>query len=103
MTHVVFSLHLYSFLLLLFCVALLRGETERVHWASAVCRRRPSTTCSASSISPPAPCISTWRSDRSTALAGARRIAQTAVLAIAVAAIVLGYRFALFLITLATT
>jgi hypothetical protein len=35
--------------------------------------------------------------------AGALRIAQTAVLAIAVAAIVIGYRFALFLITLATT
>ena len=34
---------------------------------------------------------------------GSLRIAQTAILAIAVAAIVIGYRFALFLITMSTT
>ena len=40
MAHVVFSLHLYSFLLLLFCVALLAAKTERGAGSRRTCKRR---------------------------------------------------------------
>jgi hypothetical protein len=102
MTHVVFSLHLYSFLLLLFCVALLVARLSAVLGFGDLQSSVVDNVLSIVNIAACAlyiylaigPVYGT---------SGGMRIAQTAVLAIAVAAIVIGYRFALFLITLSTT
>ena len=99
MTHVAFSLHLYTFLLLLFCVALLAGkasallgfgglETAGVDNVLSVVNVAACATYLYLSIGP---VYGTY---------GAARIVQTAVLSVAVAAIVLGYRFLIFVITL---
>ena len=102
MTHVVFSLHLYTFLLLLFCLALLAA------WASAWLGfgglETPAVDKALSAFNLIAggfyiylaagPVYDTM---------GIRRVLQAVLLAIAVAVIVIGYRFALFLITLSTT
>ncbi len=102
MTHVVFSLHLYSFLLLLFCFALLAAKLSAAlgfgGLQTAAVDNVPSVLnlagCALYIYLAIGPVYDS---------AGARRIAQTAALAIAVAVIVIGYRFAIFLITLATT
>jgi hypothetical protein len=102
MTHVVFSLHLYSFLLLVFCFALLAAalcavmgfgdlQTPAVDNALSVINLVVCATYIYLAVGP----VYGTR--------GGTRVVQTIVLAIAVAAIVIGYRFALLLITLATT
>ena len=102
MTHVVFSLHLYTFLLLLFCLALLAAwvsarlglgglETPAVDKAVSVFNL---VACGVYVFLAVGPVYGT---------AGFRRVLQAALLAVAVAVIVIGYRFALFLITLSTT
>ena len=102
MTHVVFSLHLYTFLLLLFCLALLAArasawlglgglETSTVDNVLSIFNLAAGGLYLYLAIGP------VYET------AGGRRILQATALAIAVAAIVIGYRFALFLITLFTT
>lgn len=102
MTHVVFSLHLYTFLLLLFCAALLVatfsaslgfGGLEAAN-VDNVLSVISFAACSLYLYLAIGPVYET---------AGATRFVQTAVLALAVPVIVLGYRFVIFLITLYTT
>ena len=102
MTHVAFSLHLYSFLLLLFCLALLAAKLSAILGFGDLQTAAVDNVLSILNLAACALYIylaigpGLWQR-------GAKRIAQTVALAIAVAAIVIGYRFALFLITLATT
>jgi hypothetical protein len=102
MTHVVFAMHLYSFLLLLFCAAILVGRLSE--WAGLGGLNAPMVD-SVLSVALLGTCalyihaaIGPVYGSR-----GALRVVQATVLAIAVAAIVLGYRFALLLITLHST
>jgi Protein of unknown function (DUF3667) len=102
MGHVVFSLHLYTFLLLVFCLALVaaRGsaalglgglESPRVDHVLSVVNMLACALYLYAAIGP---------------MYGARgpiRALQAVVLTIAVGAIVVGYRFVVFLITLSTT
>jgi hypothetical protein len=98
--HAVFSLHLYSFLLVLLCVA------DVIPWLDA--RFGPRETWrlvdNALAVALLFACAAyMYVATRKIYGAGGRsRAAQVAVLTIGVAAIVLGYRFALFLLTLYT-
>jgi hypothetical protein len=102
MTHVVFALHLYTFLLLLFCVALLAaGASTRLGFGGL---EVPAVDTALSIFNLAACWLYLYLAIGPVyGAAGARRVLQAAVLAIAVAAIVIGYRFALLLITLSTT
>ena len=102
MTHVVFSLHLYSFLLLLFCVALFAAAVSDRMGSGGIQAPAVDTTLSIILL---ATCTLYLylAIGRTYGTHGVRRIAQSVVLAVAVAVIVIGYRFALFLITLSTT
>jgi len=102
MTHVVFSLHLYAFLLLLFCFALLAAsvsawldfgglETSAVDNVLSVFNL---AACGLYLYLAIGPVYGTT---------GGRRLLPALLLAVAVAAIVIGYRFALFFITVLTT
>lgn len=102
MAHVAFSLHLYTFLLLLFCAGLIvaKGsallgfgglESPRVDNVLSVVNLSACTLYLYIAIGP------VYGAD------GALRLMQAVGLAVAVAAIILGYRFALFLITLYAT
>lgn len=99
MTHVVFSLHLYTFLLLLFCLSLLVArlsallglgglDTPLVDNLLSIANL---AACGVYAFLAIGPVYGTT---------GLRRVALGAVLALSVAAIALGYRFALFFITL---
>jgi hypothetical protein len=102
MAHVVFSLHLYTFLLLVFCVALLAAKLSElaglggleVPWVDNVLSIANLAACAAYIYLAIGPVY------RAT---GALRIGSAILLAIAAAAIVLGYRFLLFLITFYAT
>ncbi|WP_280154387.1 DUF3667 domain-containing protein [Piscinibacter sp. XHJ-5] len=99
MAHMVFSLHLYSFLLLLFCVGLLAAELSRWAGAGGLDSPRVDTVLSIALLI--ACSVYLYLAIGPVYQArGAMRVVQTMVLAIAVASIVLGYRFVLFLITL---
>ena len=100
--HVVFSLHLYAFLLLLFCIALLIARLSALLGFGGLQTASVDNVLSTFNL---AACalylyLAIGRVYGST---GARRLIQTLVLAIVVAVIVVGYRFALFLITLFST
>jgi hypothetical protein len=99
MTHVVFSLHLYTFLLLLFCVALLAAKASALVGLGGLATPMVDNVLSVANL---AACTAyVYLAIRPVYNAsGARRVAKAAALALAVAAIVLGYRFALFFITL---
>ena len=102
MTHVIFSLHLYGFLLLVFCVALFLARfSEFVGFGGLEVPRVDNVL----SIANLAACASYiyLASGPVYCASGKLRVAKAFALALAVAAIVLGYRFALFLITLYTT
>jgi hypothetical protein len=100
--HVVFALHLYAFLLLLFCVALgiaaLDAATGGAGLASAAIDNLLTAlilVCSSAYLY--------LASGPVYGVAGWGRIARSLLLALAVGAIVVGYRFAIFLVTLYTT
>jgi len=100
--HVVFALHLYAFLLLLFCVALgiaaLDAATGGAGLASASIDNLLTAlilVCSAAYLH--------LASGRVYRVAGWSRAARSLLLALAVGVIVVGYRFAIFLVTLYTT
>lgn len=102
MVHVVFSLHLYTFLLLLFCVALLAARLSALLGFGGL--QTPLVDTVLSILNLAACALYVYLAiGLAYGAAGAKRVVQTIVLAIAVAAIVLGYRFALLLITLFTT
>ncbi len=102
MVHAVFSLHLYTFLLLLFCVALLAAKLSAALGFGGLQTPLVDTALSIFNLAACALYIYLAIGPVYGA-AGGTRIVQTIALAIAVAAIVLGYRFALLLITLSTT
>jgi hypothetical protein len=99
MLHVVFSIHLYTFLLLVFCVALLAAKASEwagiggleTPWVDDVLSVLNLAACAAYLYLTLGP---VYRSR------GWVRAVQAAALTIIVALIVLSYRFALFLITL---
>ena len=102
MVHLVFSLHLYTFLLLLFCVALLAAGSSALLGYGGLEAPVVDNLLSVANV---AACglylyLAIGPVYGST---GAMRALQVIVLVIAVGAIVLGYRFALFLITLYAT
>jgi hypothetical protein len=102
MTHVVFSVHLYTFLLLLFCLALLAAKLSAWLGFGGLDTPRVDTVLSVVSFIACSVYIH-LAIGPVYGSAGARRIAQTVVLVLSVSAIVIGYRFALFFITLYAT
>jgi hypothetical protein len=102
MAHLVFSLHLYTFLLLLFSVALLAAKVSALLGSGGLDAPLVDNVLSAANLA----VCATYLYVAIGAVygaAGPTRILRAIVLALAVAAIVLGYRFALFLITLYAT
>lgn len=99
MTHVVFSLHLYTFLLLLFCLALLLGKLSALVGFGGLDTAMVDNVLSAAMF-----IVCTFYSYLAIGpvygATVAHRFAKAVVLSLAVAAIVLGYRFMLFFITL---
>lgn len=102
MTHVAFSLHLYTFLLLVFCVALLLARFSELVGFGGLDVPRVDNVLSIANLAAGAGYIY-LASGPVYGASGKLRAAKAFLLALAVAAIVLGYRFALFLITLYTT
>jgi hypothetical protein len=102
MAHVVFSLHLYTFLLLVFCVSLLVAKLSEsaglggleAPWVDNVLSIVNLAACAVYIYVAIGPVYGAT---------GALRIGNAILLALAAAAIVVGYRFLLFLITLHAT
>ncbi len=99
MTHVAFSLHLYTFLMLLFCVALLVARISALAgWGGL---ESPSVDNALSAANLVACVVYLYVAIGPVyGATGALRIVKALLLSVAVAAIVLGYRFVVFLITL---
>jgi Protein of unknown function (DUF3667) len=102
MTHVVFSLHLYTFLLLLFSVVLLLASFSKLLGFGGLDAPRVDNTLSIANLAACATYIY-LASGPVYGASGILRAAKALLLALAVAAIVLGYRFVLFPLTLYTT
>ena len=102
MTHVAFSLHLYTFLLLLFCAALLIAGLSALLGLGGLDAPLVDDVLSVANLVTCAVYIYLAVGPVYGAT-GAPRIIKAISLAMAVAAIVLGYRFVLFLITLYAT
>jgi hypothetical protein len=102
MTHVVFSLHLYTFLLMVFCVALLAARISAALGLGGLESPRVDNVLSLANLVAGASYIYLAIGPVYGA-AGAGRWIKALALAVAVAAIVLGYRFMLFVITLYAT
>ncbi len=100
--HLVFALHLYTFLLLLFCLALVVAAIDELLGGRGMESRRMDLILSASSM---IACAAYLYVATGTAYGarGAKRVLKVLVLTAAVAVMVLGYRFLLFLITLYST
>ncbi len=99
MTHVVFSLHLYTFLLLLFCAALLSGKaSEWLGWGGLDTPMVDNVL----SIANLAGCaVYLYLAIQPVyGATGPGRVAKAMALAMAAAAVAIGYRFVLFFITL---
>src|SRR5262249_21776849 len=102
MTHVAFALHLYTFLLLLFCVALLVAKLSALLGFGGLEAPMVDNLLSVANLVACAvyiylavgPVYGTT---------GAPRAVKSTVLAVAVGIIVLGYRFVVFLVTLYAT
>ena len=101
-SHLVFSLHLYTFLLLVFCAALLAAKLSA--WAGLGDLDTPAVD-NVLTIANLAACAAyVYLAIGSVyGATGAARAIKSVLLVFAVGAIVLGYRFLLFLITLYTT
>jgi hypothetical protein len=100
--HAVFSLHLYSFLLLLLCVANVIPELDARFSEGAPWWRALDNAMAAALLL----ACAGYMYVASRKVYGARgvaRVAQVAVLTLGVGAVVLGYRFGLFVLTLYTT
>lgn len=102
MVHVVFALHLYTFLLLLFCVALLAAKASA--WLGFGGLATPAVDNVPSAVNLAACALYLHLAIGPVyGTAGISRVAQAIALSLAVASIVLGYRFAMFLVTLYAT
>jgi hypothetical protein len=102
MTHVVFSLHLYTFLLLVFCIALLAARASAGLGFGGL--EAPAVDKALSAFNLTAGGLYLYLASGPVYdTSGVRRLLQAILLAIAVAVIVVGYRFVLFLITLSST
>lgn len=99
MTHLIFSLHLYTFLLLLFCVALLAAKLSALLGFGGLDAPIVDNVLSVANLVACA-LYAYLAIGLVYGTTGAARVAKALVLVLAVAAIVLGYRFALFFITL---
>jgi hypothetical protein len=102
MTHVAFSLHLYTFLLLVFCVALLAAKLSAFLGFGGLDAPMVDNVLSGANLAACAAYIYLAIGPVYGAT-GTLRATKALLLALAVAAIVLGYRFVLFFITLYTT
>lgn len=100
--HVVFSLHLYTFLLLLFCVSLTVASVDVLFGGAGLNSARMDNILSIFNL---AACAAYLYIATGRVYGGSRmiRTLKVVVLAPAVASILLGYRFAIFLITLYST
>lgn len=102
MAHVAFSLHLYTFLLLLFCIGMVAAKVSALlglgglesAWVDNVLTVVNLLACTAYLYVAIGPVYSAR---------GATRLVKALLLSVAVGAIVVGYRFVLFLITLYAT
>jgi hypothetical protein len=97
--HVVFALHFHAFVLLLLCVSLLLAEASLLGGGEGLASSRVDVALSLFNLA----CIGAYlylAAGTFYASRGAARIAKAAVIAALVAAIALGYRFVIFLITL---
>jgi hypothetical protein len=100
--HVVFSLHLYTFLLLLFCVSLAGAAIDVALGGAGLNSSRMDHILSMINL---AGCTTYLYLAAGTVYgaSGAIRVIKALVLALVVAGILLGYRFVLFVVTLYTT
>lgn len=102
MVHVVFSLHLYTFLLLLFCVALLAAKLSSSLGFGGLDSAAVDNVLSIANLI--ACMLYIYVAVKTVyGASGVIRALQAIILAVIVAGIVLGYRFLLFLITLYAT
>jgi hypothetical protein len=101
-THLVFSLHLYAFLLLLFCVSIAVSAVDVLAGGAGLRSDRMDNILSVINL---AACFIYLYLAAGTVygVSGVARGIKAAALSLVVAALVLGYRFALFLITLYMT
>jgi hypothetical protein len=102
MAHVVFSVHLYTFLLLVFCVALLAAKASALLGYGGLEAPMVDNVLSVANLLTCAAYLYLAIGPVYGARGAARGI-KAIFLASAVGAIVLGYRFALFVITLYAT
>lgn len=100
--HAVFALHFYTFLLLLFCVALTVAAVDALLGGGGLNSPRMDAVLSLINL---AACATYLYVATGTVYgaSGAIRVIKALVLAVAVAGILLGYRFVLFVFTLYTT
>ena len=100
--HAVFSLHFYAFLLLLFCVSLAVVAVDVLLGGAGLNSARMDNVLSLINL---AACATYLYIATGTVYgaSGAIRVIKVLALALAVAGILLGYRFVLFLVTLYTT
>jgi uncharacterized protein DUF3667 len=96
--HVVFALHFYAFVLILLCVSLLLAEGQLLAGGDGLESRAVDLTLSIFNLSACAAYL--WLALPFYGSSGRARLLKAIVLAMAVGAIALGYRFAIFLITL---
>ena len=96
--HVVFALHFYAFVLVLLCVSLLLAEAQLLAGGEGLASRAVDLTLSIFNLSACAAYL--WLALSFYGSSGLARLLKAIALAMAVAAIALGYRFAIFLITL---
>jgi len=101
-THLAFSLHLYAFLLLLFCVALAVAAVDVLFGGAGLHSARMDNILTAINL---AACLAYVHIaiGRVYAATGVARLFKALALTVAVGCIVLGYRFLIFLITLYST
>ncbi len=100
--HIVFSLHLYAFLLVLFCVSLAVAAVDVMFGGAGLDSARMDNILSVFNLA----ACTTYLYIATGRVYGAGRmirVIKVAVLAPAVASILLGYRFTVFLITLYST
>jgi hypothetical protein len=102
MLHVVFALHLYTFLLLLFSLALVLAWLSSVAGCGGLASAAVDNVLSILNVVACAAYLHV-AIRRTYGVTGAQRVLQTVMLVVTVAAIVLGYRFLVFLVTLYTT
>jgi hypothetical protein len=100
--HAVFALHAHSFILLLLCVSLLLAEAELAGGGAGLASARVDIALSLFNLA----AIGTYLWFAARSFYGSRGLplaVKSALLAVAVGAIALGYRFIIFLITLYTS